>query len=69
MYDIYFFIHHLTTCPFDFLQESKYTNPQKGIDTNALLLDVLRDIDSSFIAEIELQDEEHFKGFSSEHLC
>jgi hypothetical protein len=69
VYDIYFFIYHLKNCPFDFLQESKYTNPQKGIDTNALLLDILRGIDSSLISEEQLQDEEQFKGFSSEHLC
>ncbi len=68
MYDLYSLMNHLKNCPFDFLKESVFTNKKEGIDTNALLLDCLRGIDTTYDRVYKLGKDDEFKHLSKDHI-
>lgn len=68
MNDVYMLIEHLRDCPTDFLKESIFTDPEKGLDTNALVLDLYRGYSSTFWPVIDLIPGKEKKVYSKDHL-
>jgi hypothetical protein len=68
VYDIYKFIHYLQSCPFEFLQNSIYQKKPGETDTNALLLDILRDISPSLLEKEQLREVHEYKNLAEEHI-
>ena len=67
MNDIYKYIHHLTKCPFEFRRPSLYTEVG-GINTDALMLDVLRDINPELHHTNFLKTNEEYMTYSRNHI-
>lgn len=68
MYNIYTYLYHFTDCPHHFMKDSKFSNEKNGIDTNALLMDVVRQIDSTQSNTSEFVDIKTWKSLSADHL-
>lgn len=69
MHDIYKYIHHLKNCSHDFFSLSIYIDKHKGIDTNALLLDVFRGIDPSMKNTSTLKEDDEYRNYTKDHLA
>jgi len=66
--DIFRYIHYFVRCPHEFLASSWYSGNNAGVDANALLMDVLRTIDSSYEFKNYVQREEVLKQLKPDHL-
>ncbi len=67
MLDIYTFIYHIQKCPFEFKSTSKI-HRDDGLDTNALLMDVLRKINPSLEKSLWATNHEKLKKCEENHL-
>ena len=68
MNNVYTLIGHLKECPPAFLQESNLLDTEKGLDTNALLLDLFREYSLDYILKSRLEPDLAASNYTSDHL-